>query len=301
MPRVSVIIPTHNRGEMLRRAIDSVLNQTYRDLELIVIADGCTDNTDEIVAAYNDSRMKFFVHEKSRGASAARNTGIRASTGQYIAFLDDDDEWLPDKLKAQVAAIEKSPPEVGLVYSWIEYIEDGTKKSIRAPELRGDIFVEMLDKQAITNSSALLIKREVLDAVPGFDEELPRGNDGDFIRRITQYYHVDYVPRVLARIHVEHGKERITRDDKSGLRNAIKAQSVKFLKFGKALSEHPEQAANIYSIIANCYFQLGETRKSLLFHKKAMLTNPWSARLYLRFIRVITEECFQIFRGFRER
>ena len=110
-PSVSVIIPTHNRGEMLRRAIDSVLSQTYKDFELIIVSDGSADETDKVIVSYTDPRIRFLKHDKSRGASAARNTGIRASIGQYIAFLDDDDEWTLDKLEVQVPVIEKSAPE----------------------------------------------------------------------------------------------------------------------------------------------------------------------------------------------
>ena len=124
-PLVSVIIPTHNRADMIGRAIGSVLAQARSDFELLVISDGSTDNTEEIVDDVQDSRIWFLKHERSRGASAARNTGLRESRGKYIAFLDDDDEWTHDKLEIQLPVIENSPPEVGLVYAWMEYIKEG--------------------------------------------------------------------------------------------------------------------------------------------------------------------------------
>ena len=98
MATVSVIIPTHNRSDFLRSAIASVLNQTYQDFELIVVDDASTDNTAEAVAEFNDERIKLLRHDTNKGGSAARNTGILASECDYIALLDDDDEWLLEKL-----------------------------------------------------------------------------------------------------------------------------------------------------------------------------------------------------------
>jgi glycosyltransferase involved in cell wall biosynthesis len=282
-PAVSVIIPTHNRGAILRRAIDSVLNQTYKDFELIIISDGCIDNTDEIIASYADLRISFLTHEKSRGASAARNTGIRASTGQYIAFLDDDDEWTPDKLEVQIHVIEQSPPEVGLVYAWMEYIENGKKRYIRAPKLRGDIFAEMLDKQAITNSSTLIIKREVLDVVHDFDEELPRGNDGDFIRRISKYYHVDYVPKILARIHMD-GADRISVNSKKNLRNVVFALEKRLDDFAKDFERYPEQKASVMANISSHGFKTGQLSKGITFLGRVIGSEgSWHHKMQLLF------------------
>ena len=125
MAEVSVIIPTHNRAHMVRRAIESVLAQTWQDFEIVVISDGSKDSTDEVVASFVDNRIRLLKHERERGASAARNTGLQASSGGYIAFLDDDDEWLPDKLRVQLDAIRQSDSMTGLVYCWIEYVLEG--------------------------------------------------------------------------------------------------------------------------------------------------------------------------------
>jgi glycosyltransferase involved in cell wall biosynthesis len=102
---VSVVIPTYNRASLLGRAIKSVLEQTYQDFEIIVVDDASTDNTEEVVRNLRDRRIRYLRHEKNRGGSAARNTGIRAAWGQYIAFQDSDDEWLPEKLKKQMEVL----------------------------------------------------------------------------------------------------------------------------------------------------------------------------------------------------
>lgn len=115
---VSVVIPTHNRADLLPRAINSVLKQTYTNIEVIIVSDGSTDNTRDVVDSFikNDDRVKFIEYTPSKGGNVARNKGIEASTGEYIAFLDDDDEWLLEKLKKQVEIIE-SDKEIGLVYT----------------------------------------------------------------------------------------------------------------------------------------------------------------------------------------
>ena len=113
MPRISVIIPTYNRADMVGDAIQSVLGQTYFDWELIIVDDGSTDNTDDVVAGHKDERIRY-IYQDNRKLPGARNTGIRAARGQYVAFLDSDDLFLPDKLKGQIAFLE-GRPELGVV------------------------------------------------------------------------------------------------------------------------------------------------------------------------------------------
>ena len=269
-PVVSVIIPTHNRGKMLLRSVGSVLAQTWRGtMEIIVISDGSTDKTEEVVKSFNDPRIQFLKHENSRGASAARNTGLRECKGKYIAFLDDDDEWTVDKLEVQVPFFDKADSSVGLVYGWIEYLQDGKTLLKRCPTLKGNILEEMLDKQAITNSSALMIRREVIDVVKGFDENLPRGNDGDFIRRIAKYYSVDYVPKVLARVHVGH-EDRISVDSGKNLKNAIFALEKRLKDFEKDFSKYPNQNANVLAKIGTTCFMTGQVRKGFSCFRRIM-------------------------------
>ena len=106
MPKVSVIIPTYNRAELLPLAIKSALNQTFNDIEIIVSDDKSTDDTREVVRSFADERIKYVLNKGKKGPSATRNTAILASEGEYIAFLDDDDEWLPDKLQKQIGDME---------------------------------------------------------------------------------------------------------------------------------------------------------------------------------------------------
>lgn len=259
MSLVSVVIPTYNRKRMLRRAISSVLSQTFQDFEILVVSDGSTDDTDEVVASFRDPRIRLLKHESRRGASAARNTGMKASCGKFIAFLDDDDEWTSNKLEVQLPVVENSAHNVGLIYAWMEYFQNGKSVGVQAPELRGNVFVEMLDKQAIGGCPTIIIKREIVDKVGYFDENLPRGNDGDYWRRICKVYDVDFVPETLAKVHIGH--ERITGNTKISIRGEIKALEKRLRLFESDFNKHLIQKANVMTLIGMDYLLIGNYRK----------------------------------------
>ncbi|MGI0015089.1 MAG: glycosyltransferase family 2 protein, partial [Nitrososphaera sp.] len=132
MAKISVLIPTYNRPEFLRLAIVSVLNQTFQDFEIIVVDDASwTPGTQSVTEGFADKRIKYVRHPVNRGLSAARNSGIRAAVGRYIALLDDDDEWLEEKLARQFSVIESSPLRVGVVYTGCFYIDRLTGRTAR--------------------------------------------------------------------------------------------------------------------------------------------------------------------------
>tara|TARA_B100000315_G_scaffold250390_1_gene283149 strand:- start:147 stop:1058 length:912 start_codon:yes stop_codon:yes gene_type:complete len=293
-PTVSVIIPTHNRSQLLKRAIGSVLNQTYSKLECIVVDDASTDETTEVVASFNDDRIRGFRHKINRHASAARNTGIKYSQGEYIGFLDDDDEWMPDKLKQQVDLLNISSPNIGLVYCWMSYIANGVMQKIYTPKLKGYIFKEMLDKQAIGNSSTLLVRKKVIDEIGCFDESLPRGNDGDFIRRVCRKYEVDFIPEVLVKVYTDHGNHRISDNNEADIRNAIMSQEHKLQKFEDELQSMTYIKATIYSIIGTHYVELGAWMKAIKKYCIALSINPKIIRLIMpEFIKNIKNSLFK--------
>ena len=128
-PRVSVVIPTYNRAGLLPRAVASVLAQTWTEFELLIVDDHSTDGTPAAIARFADGRIRSFRHPRNSGQSKALNTGIGHARGDYLAFLDDDDEWLPGKLAAQVAVLDAAPSGVGLVYCWHDELdEDGRRR-----------------------------------------------------------------------------------------------------------------------------------------------------------------------------
>jgi len=285
-PLVSVIIPTYRRPDLVSRAIRSVLDQTYEPLECIVVDDCPTEQrTAQIVESVADDRVTYLQHADNSGLSDARNTGIAEATGTYIAFLDDDDEWVPEKLEKQVRLLEELDGEYGMVYSWMDYVDaDGNVETQYRPTHDGYIFPATLAGQPIGSGSTLLVRSSVVEDIGGFDESLPRGIDGDFIRRIAKDYKIDYVAEALVRYHFDHDHERITREDETGIRNAIRGHESKLTKFEEELRAHPTQTATIHAEIANLYGRIGEWGSCLTYYTRAVRLSPMSTNVYRRML-----------------
>lgn len=206
-PTVSVVIPTYNRAELLKRAINSVLRQTFEDFELIVVDDASSDNTPEVVESIKDGRIQYVRLEKNSGGPVARNTGIKKARGRFIALLDDDDEWLPNRLELQIEKFESLEKDVGVVYGGFYYVSQDTGEIIgkRLPRYRGDVYTHLL-KENFIGSPTLLIQRECFKKAGLFDPELKSSQDWDMWLRIARYYKFDYVPAVVAKYYV-HGHQ----------------------------------------------------------------------------------------------
>jgi len=203
MSRVSVVIPTYNSAGTVVRAIESVLAQTYQNFELIVVDDGSTDDTQQQVQPYLN-RLTY-VWQENQERSAARNHGITISRGEFIAFLDADDWWLPQKLEKQVAALE-SYPTAGIAYTWMFKADRdenilGLLKDNRSNEcIPGEeAFVDLALGRRLTGAgSTALVRRSSLEAAGGFDVAIPGPEDWEFCMRIALYGDVVCVPEPLA-------------------------------------------------------------------------------------------------------
>jgi glycosyltransferase involved in cell wall biosynthesis len=188
MPSISVIIPTYNADRTILETIESVQNQTFTDFEIIVINDGSTDRTLEVLQSVSDDRLKIFTYENS-GASTARNRGIACAAGDYLTFIDADDLWAPDKLELQLAAL-REPPEAGVAYSWTIFMQeekDGSR-SLHAGEPvlhQGDVHAELLICNFIASGSNILMRKQVIDQVGLFDTNLARTEDWDYYLRLA--------------------------------------------------------------------------------------------------------------------
>lgn len=193
--RVSVVIPTFNRGWALRTAIDSVLAQTCRDFELIVVNDGSTDDSQEILRSYG-SAIKV-IRQNNAGVSSARNRGVRSARGELIAFLDSDDCWLPEKLKTQIAFFDTNPETVICQTEEI-WIRNGKrvnpKKVHQKPS--GWIFKASL-ALCLVSPSAAMLRRTLFNTIGGFDETLPACEDYDLWLRISAHYPVHLIDTPL--------------------------------------------------------------------------------------------------------
>lgn len=182
-PKISVVIPTYNRAHLLYEAIQSVLNQTFTDFELIIVDDGSTDNTEEVVRSIIDPRVNY-LKQSNRGVSAARNTGLKVCTGEFVAFLDSDDLFLPERLSLQINRVT-ADPTIGLVYGlYYGTTDQGTTK-----KLSGTCYAELDLRRLLLGPvfhwSTVLIRRSSLEKSGDFDETLSVGEEWDLTLRLA--------------------------------------------------------------------------------------------------------------------
>lgn len=229
--KVSVIIPTYNRAHLIKRAIESILNQSFQDFEIIIVDDGSTDSTEDVIKSFQekDKRIRYFRHGKNEGEGAARNTGIKLSQSPFIAFQDSDDISLPERLEKQVKILEKEPNEVGLVYSDMWRITKKEKSYFHSPTI--------MPENKITYNKALaygvlgigigssLLRREVFKKTGIFDEGLPVYIDLEFFIRLSKYYYFYHIAEPLIKYFEE--EDSLTANNNS----IIKARKLILKKY----------------------------------------------------------------------
>ena len=196
MPTVSVILTTYNRGTILTEAIQSILDQDYRDFEILVVDDGSCDDTPEQIHPYRN-QLLFIQHSHNRGISAARNTGIIHSSGNFICFLDSDDLWKKQKLSSQIAFL-RMHPDYQICYTGEVWLRNGTwlNQKVKHQKFSGDIFEKLLPLCLISPSS-VMVARKVLDQTGYFDESFPACEDYDLWLRIGCRFPIGYLEERL--------------------------------------------------------------------------------------------------------
>ena len=194
-PKISIVIPAYNSESTITETIESVQKQTFSDFEVIIIDDGSTDKTVEIINKIDDERIKVISYENG-GVSTARNRGISHTNGEFIAFIDADDLWTIDKLELQIAALEKYP-EAGVAYSWTYFMYEQGKviKPGHPVYFKGDVYSNLLVENFLAHGSNPLVRREVIDCVGGYDSNFPHCADWDFYLRLASYCHFALVPK----------------------------------------------------------------------------------------------------------
>jgi glycosyltransferase involved in cell wall biosynthesis len=195
MPKISVIIPAYNAELTIQETIASVQQQTVTDLEIIVINDGSTDRTLDILQSIDDSRLKVFSYLNA-GLSTARNRGIFQANGEFIAFLDADDLWTVDKLELQLAALLQHP-ESGVAYSWTYFMNEKAGYIFPGDRLffKGNVYADLLVRNFIASGSNPLIRKDVIDKIGGFNPKYSHFADWDYWLQISQKYDFVVVPQ----------------------------------------------------------------------------------------------------------
>lgn len=203
-PRVSVVIPAFNAKKWIAEAIDSVMAQSFEDYEIVVVDDGSTDGTEQALRDLVRSKRIRYFRQQNSGVSVARNRGVQESRGELIAFLDADDLFHPQKLRQQVALFDQYP-DLGFVHSHFEKFADaGGELGLRdMSQFQGRVYPQILQEwSALMALPTLMLPRQVLEAVGGFDESISWGEDIDLYFRITREYAIDLVPEPLCRVRV---------------------------------------------------------------------------------------------------
>jgi glycosyltransferase involved in cell wall biosynthesis len=292
-PTVSVIIPTYNRANLIEKAIESVLNQAYQDFEIIVVDDGSTDNTGEIIRGFKDKRVKYIKkYKKNKGSSVARNIGIKVARGKYIAFLDSDDEWLPEKLDKQIEVLQSESPEVGVVYSNLLYIDENGKNmsKFRNPKKEGYIYEDLLCKNYVGTDSTLLIRKECFHRVGLFDDLLNTQQDWDMWIRIAKYYRFALikVPLVKYRLH----SNQISRN----LELKIITANRILVKYANELEKRRAVHSKHYFYIGIRFCRIGKTKVGRRYLLKATSLYPFCIMYYIcMFVSLFGPKCFIYF------
>ena len=212
-PKVSIVIPTYRRPDTLDRAVNSALGQTYPNIEVIVVDDNNPETegrllTEEKMSEFStDSRVRYIQHEHNKNGSAARNTGVYASQGDYVAFLDDDDEYLPRKIESQLKALEGRGCEWACCYSKFAIRQSG-KRLFESDEHReGNLYLEALTREFhIASGSNLLVRRSAFIDINGFDESFIRNQDIELLTRLLHYYKIAYSDYcgLIVNVHNNH-------------------------------------------------------------------------------------------------
>jgi len=289
MPKVSVIIPTHNRADLIHSTISSVLNQTFQDFEIIVVDDASKDNTPEVVSSFDDGRIKYIRNEINKGDAVARNVGVINSSYEYVAFLDDDDEWVPEKLEKQVNLMENSPQEVGCVHTGALSIDKVNKKEleIKASGKRGDLFDEMLMGNYIITSS-LLSRKACFERVGLFDESIPYCSDYDMWIRISREFKFEYINQPLVKYHVHENK--LSNNPGlviKGIETLLKKYDQLFASNRKGLSQH-------YLALGVFYCYSGNVKRGREAFLRAIKLYPFGLKNYFNLcICLLGVNCFK--------
>lgn len=245
--KISVIIPTYNREKLIERAIKSVQAQTYKNIEIIVIDDGSTDNTEEVIKGIGDKSIKY-IKQDNAGACVARNRGIEEATGSLIAFLDSDDEWFSQKLEIQLNHLLSEKKEISVCNYSVE--KEGIS-NIAIPKEHPDYFTidELLDHNYITTGS-ILITRQFLNKIGYFDEKMPRYQDWEIVLRMARETDIPICKDVLLELHVQ--TESITKSTSKekkyyALERMLKKNKDLYLKNKKAYA-HICWSMGLYSL-----------------------------------------------------
>lgn len=276
-PLVSVIIPTYNRGRLILNSVTSVLNQTYKNIELIVVDDCSTDNTEEILKSINDSRIKYVKLEKNSGACIARNKGIELSTGEFIAFNDSDDLWLPEKINSQLDFLYENNAEISFCKMECRTPENNFIHNFPNIEFDRKISYKDLLKYNSASTQTIFGKTDCFKEII-FDATMPRLQDWDEVLRLSQKFSVFYQNKIL--VHTFFQKDSISTHPEKG----VLAMEMLFEKHKDAILSDPAIVESFFKKKASFVCKTGKNPKEEM--KMILKYNP-SAGTFIKYMLAV--------------
>ena len=275
-PLVSVVTITRNRGKLIDRCIKSVLGQTYQNIEHIIVDGASDDETDDVVASFTDSRLKYIKLDSNWPIAKTINYGVEQSKGQFVTFLDSDDEYLPTKVEKQWAKIQSLPEEYGMVYCWMTYFDQETMKidHIHNPQVRGDVSELVVEKPVVSGTPTYFFRREAFLANGGWKESEEIGiiSDWEMGARFCQKWKVDYVPESLINVYVNHGVMRMSENRyyKQKLEKLIKFEKYFLQEFYNVFNKYPERDYKHYYDLSRALMLMGRYSEAWPYYKKLL-------------------------------
>lgn len=276
-PTFSVILPTHNRANILPRAIRSVLNQTFQDFELLIVDDASTDDTRGAVELFRDDRIVFIQRETNGGAAASRNTGILRARGKYVSLLDDDDEYLSEFLVNAHSVMEAAPESVGFAWCGVRWVRDTDnvekflKEELWFPKFRDreHAYLSFLGHRRIGTNCGLTMRRSIFEMAGMFDEQFKGGaEDTDFLIRLVRLCDFTVIPGIFLKTHLHPGPSLRS----FGLRHDDYERIIH--KNLEALEKHPELWASLCYKTGWLHYHGGNKARGRVYMWQAVRKHP---------------------------
>lgn len=277
MAAVSILTPTYNRADLLPRAVRSVLAQTFGDWELLVVDDGSTDGTGEVLEEFRDARIRY-LPRPHRGIATSRNDALANATAPLLAFLDSDDFWDPQKLERQYAFFQSASPEVAVLYTGCRYIDDDGRllRIVTPPPMgRGRVFDRLLYTHWIIFST-VMVRRQAIEAVGTFNETLVRGSDREWLLRMAHRFAFDFLPEPLAHFRIHPPTSMI-----ANVPARILATETILNQYAEELRWRPRLLAHKYVTLGRLYLRAGDALSARRAMRQAIAVSPGSLRAYL--------------------
>lgn len=276
-PLVTIFTITRNRCDLLPRAMRSILNQTYRNIEYIIIDSASTDNTESVVKGFSDNRIRYVKLDHNETFGHCLNMAVHLAAGKYVTELDDDDEYNLDKIEKQVNLFESLTEDYGMVYCWMSYYDNSSRKllSIHNPSLKGYVFDAVVEKPLVSGTPTLLFRKSIFDAIGGYKEasEIGVESDWEFACRICERFKVDYVPESLVNVFINHGHVRMSnaKDYYAEIdKRIIKFHSFFLDRFKSVFEKYPKKRWYHLKNIASAYYHLGQYKEGYYYYKELL-------------------------------